>query len=72
MCRPVITNSNLLAARRAEDGDAVLLAVAAGVVVELLVDPLVPLGVDDALEDAADDLLLILGVEIVVVDEVVR
>ena len=64
MCRPVITNSNLLAARLAEDGDAVLLAIAAGVVVELLVDPLVPLGVDDALEDLADDRLLVFGVEV--------
>ena len=37
-----------------EDGDAVLLAVAAGIVFELLVDPLVPLGADDALEGAAN------------------
>ena len=31
-----------------------------------LIDPLVPVGVDDAFEDAADDRLLILGVEIAV------
>ena len=47
----------LVRARLAEDRDAVVLAVAAGVVVKLLVDALVPLGVDDALEDVADDLL---------------
>ena len=54
----------LVAARLAEDGDAVVRAVAAGVVVQLLVDSLVPFGVDDALEDAANDVLLIFGVEI--------
>ena len=41
----------LAVARLAEDGDALLLAVAAGVVLQLLVDPLVPVGLDDALED---------------------
>ena len=71
MCRPVITNSNFLRARLAEDGDAVLLAVAARIVLELLVDPRVPLGVDDPLEDAADEVLLVLGVEVVVDDVVV-
>ena len=61
----------LLGARLAEDGDAVLLAVAAAVVFELLVDAFVPLGIDDALEDAADEVLLVLGVEVVILDEVV-
>ena len=60
----------LLAARLAEDGDAVLLAIAAGVIGELLVDPLVPLGADDPLEDLADDRLLVLGVKVGVVDVV--
>ena len=54
----------LVAARRAENGDAVVRAVAARVVAQLLVDPLVPLGADDALENAADDRPLIVGVEI--------
>ena len=54
----------LLAAGMAENGDAVVRAVAFGVIGQLLVDPLMPFGVDDALEDVADDVLLIFVVEI--------
>ena len=50
----------------AEDGDVLLVAKAAGVVLELLVDPLDPVGVEDALVDLADQGLLVLGVEIAV------
>ncbi len=61
-----MTNSKLLAARLAEDGDALLRTpfLAAGVVLELLEDAGVPVRVDDALEDVVDDLLLLLGVEV--------
>src|SRR5262245_11703638 len=54
----------LVAVRRAEDGDAVVRAVAARVVAELLIDPLVPLGADNSLEDAADDGPLVVRIEI--------
>ncbi len=54
----------LLAAGMAKNGDAVVRAVAFGVVGELLIDPRVPFGVDDSLEDAADDVLLIFVVKI--------
>ena len=53
----------LVAAGMAEDRDAVVRAVAARIVAELLIDPGVPLGADDPLEDPADDRLLVFGVE---------
>ena len=50
------------AARRAKHGDVLRLAVAAGVVFQLLVDPLVPVGLNDVLEDVPDHRLLVFGV----------
>ena len=54
----------LVFARMAEDGDALMLAIALGVVFQLLVDPFDPGGIVEPLEDLADELLLVLGEEI--------
>lgn len=54
----------LAAARLAKDGDALLVAKAANVVIELLIEAPVPLRRRDALEDAADHRLLIGCVEV--------
>ena len=54
----------LAAARLAKDGDTLLVAETADVVIKLLVEALVPLRGGDALEDAADHRLLIGRVEI--------
>ncbi len=49
------------AARRPEDGDCLLLSVAVGIVFELPKDPLVPVGVVEAQEDFANEVLLVFG-----------
>ncbi len=54
----------LVGTRVSEDGDTVVRSVAARIVAKLLVDPRVPLGADDAFEDAANNGPLIVGVEI--------
>ncbi len=56
----------LAGARFAEDGDALLLAKPADVVLELAVEAGVPVGAGHALEDGADEGLLVAGVEVAV------
>ncbi len=53
MWRPVITNLELSIARLAEDRDRLLVAESAGIVFQLLVISLVPIGMNDRLEDLA-------------------
>ena len=64
MCRPVSRNWNLPAAGLADEGDRLVVAEAAGVVLELLVEPGVPVGLDELLEDVADEPLLVLREEV--------
>src|SRR3954471_21277475 len=54
----------LVAAGMAKNGDAVMRAVALGVISQLLVDSRMPFGVYNPLKDVADDVLLIFVVEI--------
>ena len=52
------------AAGFADEGDRLVVAEAAGVVLELLVEPRVPLGLDQVLNDVANELLLVLREEV--------
>ena len=56
----------LLASRLAKDGDAVLIAEPAGVVAQLPIDPLVPLGLVEPFKNRADDGLLVGSIEVVI------